>query len=443
MGLFGFNAEKKVAKGQEQLAKGLFYEAKVTFEEILVRDGIEGGIVAQSKDGWRRARKGLIEIQAAEAEQLTKAGDIRGAIDSWRAIVEMAGDDLDAGDAGKMLAEHGGETSFQAKILEGLDDVAPVARLPVEEEDGQEYSSDDPEEIFEVYLQTLPEQQAEEYRTLGVPFRDAYLLIQEGKSEQALDRLSEADEEIKRSPYFLLESAQAHMLIDQNEQALSELDALDPPAVVRRRAAEMRAVLLARLNRGEEAEAAALRVWEEGKDADAAVLYTEILLGHGRFDRALEIVKPFVHPALPQPEVDRLAARAYAGLGRIGEERNLLERAVESFFQGPIGGMRDAPSFPLWAARDLLELYAAEKEAPEKVRSLAQHLIRHDPASAAKYRETLGEYARSLEEGNDGGGEEGVDADGGEATERISNGGGSGAERPEEERDSGGAKGSR
>jgi tetratricopeptide (TPR) repeat protein len=377
----------------------------LTFEEILVREKVEQGILSQAKDGWRRARKGLIELQTAEGEHLLAGGDIRGAVDCWQAIIELAGDDLDAGKAGEMLARHGGETKLQAKILEGLDTVAPVANLPSEEEEDEEYFGDDPDEIFEVYLQTLPEKQAEAYRALGASFREAYLLVQEGKAKEALERFASVDDATRQSPYFHLESAQAHLLANQDEHALIELDGIDPPEEIRRRVAEMRAILLDRLGRGEEAEEEAQRVWAEGQDGDAAILYGEILLDRGKFDRVLEILKPFVHPSRPQPDVDRLVARAHAGVGQFEEMRGLLERAVESFFQGP-GSMRDAPSFPIWAARDLLDFYVAAKEPPERVRSLAQHLIRHDPPSSERYKDILTAYARSLdEEGVASGGE--------------------------------------
>ncbi len=382
----------------------------MTFEEIFLREKVEQGILGQAKDGWRRARKGLIELQTAEGEHLLAGGDIRGAVDCWQAILELAGDDLDAGTAGEMLARHGGGTKLEAKILEGLDTIAPAANLPAEGEGDEEYFGDDPDEIFEVYLQTLSEKQAEAYRALGASFREGYLLLQEGKAAEALDRFAAADDATRQSPYFHLESAQAHLLANQDEQALSELGGIDPPEEIRRRAAEMRAILLERQGRGEEAEEEAQRVWAEGQDGDAAILYGEILLDHGKFDRALETVKPFVHPSRPQPDIDRLAARAHAGLGQLGQMRNLLERAVESFFQGPIG-LRDAPTFPVWAARDLLDLYVAVKEPPEKIRSLAQHLIRHDPASTERYKDVLTAYARSLDEERSAGeGEEAAEA---------------------------------
>jgi tetratricopeptide (TPR) repeat protein len=397
LGLFGFNAEKKLAKGQEQLAKGHYYEARLTFEEILVHDNVEAGIIGQAKDGRRKVRLALIDLQKGEADQYLRAGEIPQALDCWRAIVDLAGDELDSTEAKAMLAKYGGEKGPHAKILEGLDAVAPVATLPAEDEGEEEYFGDDPEEIFEVYLQTLPDEQAEAYRALGGPFREGYLLIQQGNAAEALEHFASADGDALKSPYLHLESAQALLLSNQNERALQTIDSIEPPKEVRRRVAEMRAILLERLGRGEEAESEALRVWEEGKDADAALLYAEILLDHQQFDRALDVLKPFVHPSRPQAEIDRLAAKAYAGLGRIEDVRNLLERAVETFFQGPVG-IRDAPAFPLWAARDLLDLYTAVGEAPEKVRSLAQHLIRHDPDAGEVYRGALSAYVRKLEE---------------------------------------------
>jgi hypothetical protein len=336
----------------------------------------------------------MIDMQTEEAERHLRGGDIPAAIGCWQAVVELGGDDIDATAAREMLARHAGASTDHEKLLAGLDAIAPVEEIPQEEgEAGEEYYGDDPGEIFEVYLQTLPEKQAEAYRTLGEPFRDGFLLIQEGKAREALERFAAAGEAQEVQPYFRLERAQALLLDEQSVEALRDLDAMEIPEEVRRRVAEMRTILLERLGRHEDAEAEAARIWEQDKDADAAILYGELLVDHSRFDRALEIVKPFVHPGRPQPDVDRLAARAYAGTGKTREARDLLERAVESYFQGPVG-MRDAPQFPLWAVRELLALYVAQKEEPEKVRSLVQHLIRHDPASAESYKGILAEYAR-------------------------------------------------
>lgn len=399
MGLFGWNAEKKLAKGEEQLAKGLFYEARLTFEEIIVHEKVESSIASQAKGGWRKARAALIANQMSEAENLLRSGDTAQAADCWRAIIELAGNDLDCSEARDLLARHGGKPSLRSQVLEGLDSVAAEERLPAEEEEEQEeYAAEDPDQIFEVYLQTLPEGQAEAYRALGEAFRDGYLLIQEGRAQEALDRFAAAGDQEARSPYFQLEVAQALLLAERNEEAVAGLEAVEGAPEIRRRVAEMRAILHERLGRHDEAEAEAKIVWEDGKSIDGAIFYAELLVDHGRFEPALEILKPMVHPARPQAEIDRLAARAHAGLGQTGETRSLLERLVESFFQGPIG-MRDAPPFPLLAARDLVELYMAGGESMDRIRSLIQHLIRHDPEHAGTYKARLAAYAESLEAG--------------------------------------------
>ena len=62
----------------------------------------------------------------------------------------------------------------------------------------------------------------------------------------------------------------------------------------------------------------------------------------------------------------------------------------QGFFQRA-GAMQ--ARFPVRPARELLSLYTHAGEAPERVRSLVQHLIRHDPASAHIYKQALEKYA--------------------------------------------------
>ncbi len=363
----------------------------------------------------------MMSGQIDEARRLFAAGEKGQALECCRAAIDLAGDDLDAGEAKELLArietEQGKGTP---RILAGLDALPPVEEAPAEEIPQEEFFGDRPDEIFEVHLETLPPDVAEIYRGMGAEFRDGFLSIQEGRPKEAIDRFASAPESAAAHPVFRLEKAQALLLDGQNEAALAEIEWIALPEELARRRTEMRVILLERLDRKDEAEDEARRLWEGQQDVEAAVLYAELLIDHGHHPRAVEILKPHVHPARPQPDIDGLAARAYAGAGEIGEARNLLERAVESFFQGPVG-MRDAPRFPVWAARELLGLYTAVGEPPDNVRSLVQHLIRHDPSSADHYKEALARYAEERERaqahGKAGGegGKTAKDPEGGEA----------------------------
>lgn len=399
MGLFGFNAEKKLSKGREQLSKGFYYEARLTFEEVLLHDKVDEALRGQAKTGWREARSAMIAGQLEEAAQHLASGEKEEALGSWRAVIELAGNDLDAGDAPRMIELHGGG---EAKILEGLDEIVPETIQPSEEVEEEEFFGESPDEVFEVHLQTQDEAIAERYRSFGPAFRDGYLALQEGKATEALERFSAAAESVAVDPFFRLEKAQALMLARSDEEALGELSAIEFPAEcpgeVARKAEEMRAVLLARTGKNEEAIEAARRLFEAAADQDAALFLGELLTENERYEEALRVLKPYSQAGRPQQEIDVALARAHAGAGNTREALDLLEMSVEAYFQGPTSP-RGAARFPLVAARDLLSLYVIAGEESEKVRSLAQHLIRQDPESAETYKAQLVAYAKARGEG--------------------------------------------
>ena len=186
------------------------------------------------------------------------------------------------------------------------------------------------------------------------------------------------------------------MVARRHEEALEKMTGLDLPPDLERRAREMRIVLLQRLERGEEAVGEARALHEaDPSDAEAKLLYAEILLDNEQGQPALDLVLPMRGPQ-PIPEVDRLVVRGYGQTGRIDEARELLETTVEGFFQSP-GGLH--ARFPVWAARELLHLYIAVGEEPKRVRALVQHLIGHDPPGAERYKELLTRYAEEREKG--------------------------------------------
>jgi tetratricopeptide (TPR) repeat protein len=398
LGLFGFNAEKKLKKADDYLAREIYYEAKLAYEEIIMRDGVEASIIERAREGWRQARQALMEEQTAEAKRLVRAGEPDQAVESCRAALEQAGNDLDASEARELLEKLGQGGTAAEKLLQGLDEIpssGDAAPAPVDEEDAV---ASGPEALFEVLLQSLPAVQAEAYDSFGPEFRAGFLELQEGRAKEALAAFSRVPEEVGASPFFRLEKAQALMQDEQSEDALQLLEGLELPEEVERRRLEMNAVLFQRLQRGEEALQAALRLWEaHPEDPDVAVLYAEVLSDQNRPQEALDILMPF-HEEQSSPEIASLVARCYVATDRAQEARDLLEGTVEAFFQNP-AAMNGR--FPLWAARELLRFYVGVKEDPGRVRSLVQHLIRHDPASAESYKLALKRYADEM--GADGG----------------------------------------
>jgi hypothetical protein len=402
VGLFGFNPEKKLAKANEQLERGFFYEARLAYEEILGKDGIPDSIRVQAKEGWRKARMMLIAGQTEEARRLLSANDAEGAAESCRAAIEIAADDLDPGDAVRILVEiEGPPQTKKSALLQGLDEVAREGALePIRDLEDAEpeevVAGSEADELFEVYLNAMLETTAGRYRALGPAFRDAYLRLQDGAADAALQLFDRIPDSIRHDSICQIEKAQALLLAARNREALETLDGIEPPTELQRRCSEMRIILYDRLAMQDEAEREARQLWTaEPAEAETALLYAEILNARGKHDAALEVLAPVLKGRHSHPEADNLAAQAYRGLGRVDEARSILEGTVERYFQGGYA-TGDMQRFPVWAGRELLDLYVMTREDADKVRSLVQHLIRNDPANAEMYKNALASYAERM-----------------------------------------------
>ena len=277
MGLFGFNAEKKLKKANDCLAKGFYYDAKVAFEEIIARGDLQEPTVSQAREGWRRARQALMEEQIAEAKRYFEVGEAEQALGCCEAALEQAGNDLDASEAKELLERVKQGETRAAKLLRGLDEIKAAGGLAPESEDDIDAVAAGPEALFEVLLQSLPTDQAEAYHRFGPEFREGFLDLQEGRAKEALASFSRVGQEVEVNPYFRLEKSQALMQDEQWEEALHLLDDLELPEEVERRRLEMKVVVLQRLQRGDEAVQAARGLWEKSReDPDVAVLYAEV-----------------------------------------------------------------------------------------------------------------------------------------------------------------------
>lgn len=401
MGLFGgFNAEKKLAKASAHLQQGAFYEARTAFEEILGREGVDPAIRAQAKDGWGKARLGLIDGQREEVERYLQAGERDEALQCLQTIIEIAEDDIDVSEVRAKLETIDpslGPASSAERILSRLDDSVAQEELPPEEGEAVADFGQSPEDLFEVYLNAVPESVANLYRDQGVAFRDAYLTLQDGDITGALDGFAKLPPERAADPIVRLEWGQALLLDGKSEEALAMLLDLHLPDALEHRRRLMAAQLLEQVGREEEALDEAQKLYHDfPADTEAAALYADILILRERADEALKIVKALIEAGDPSPDLVNLAARAYIAAGKVEEGRDLLEQSLENFFQGP-GWRGQTPRFPLGAARELLGLYIALDEDPEIVRAMAQHLVTYDPDRADQYREALLRYAEARE----------------------------------------------
>jgi tetratricopeptide (TPR) repeat protein len=401
VGLFGgFNAEKKLDKAGAQLQQGAFYEARAIFEEILGRQEVDPAIREQAKNGWRKARRGLIDGQREEAELRLQAGERDEALECLRTIMEIAGDDIDVSEIRAKLERIDPTltpSNPTERILSHLDDSVAQDELPPEEGEAVAGFGQSPDDLFEVYLNAVPEPVADLYRAQGEAFRDVYLTLQDGDIEGALEGFAKLPSEQAADPIVRLEWGQALLLDGKHEEALGMLLDLPLPDALEHRRRLMAAQLLEQVGRKEEAFEGAQSLYRDfPADTEAAALYAEILILRERAEEALKIVKNLIEAGDPSPDLVNLAARAYIAAGKVEEGRDLLEQSLENFFQGP-GWRGQTPRFPLGAARELLGLYIALDEEPEIVRAMAQHLVTYDPDRADQYREALRRYAEERE----------------------------------------------
>jgi tetratricopeptide (TPR) repeat protein len=402
VGLFGgFHAEKKLAKGNEHLERGSFYEARSQFEEILAREGVDPTIRSQAKAGWRRARLGLIAGQQEEAERHIAAGEREAAADCLRTVLEIAQDDIEVPESRRRLEEidpSSVKRSAAERILAGIDEESRVEEIAPEEGDAVADFGQSPDDLFEVYMNAFSEEVAERYRAQGPLFRDAYLHLQDGDFEGAIANFEKLPATQAADPIVRLERSQALLFDGKMEEALALIEGLTLPAELEHRRATMAASLLDQVGRTDEAFAEAERLFESHPtDVEAASIYADLLTQRGRATEALAIVKGLIMSGDPSPELVNLAARAYVAAGKVEEGRDLLEQSLEIFFQGP-GWRGQAPRFPLGAARELFNLYIALGEEPELVRAMAQHLIAYDPDHADRYKDALRRYAEAREQ---------------------------------------------
>jgi thioredoxin-like negative regulator of GroEL len=401
VGLFGgFNAEKKLAKANEHLERGSFYEARSLFEEILGRENVDAMVRSQAKAGWRHARQGLIAGQQEEAERLIAAGDRETAADCLRTVLEIAGDDIEVPGSRARLEEIDPGSIRQSaadRIMSGIDEAARPEEIAPEEGEAVADFGQSPDDLFEVYMNAFSEEIATRYRAQGDAFRDAYLLLQQGNFEEAIAGFEKLPAPQANDSIVRLEMGQALLFAGKYDEALARIEGLSLPAELEYRRATMAASLLEQAGRIDEAYAEAERLYRDNpKDVEAASIYADLLIQKDQAAEALAIVKGLIMAGDPSPELVNLAARAYVAAGRVEEGRDLLEQSLENFFQGP-GWRGQAPRFPLGAARELFQLYIALNEEPEYVRAMAQHLITYDPDNAERYKEALRVYAEARE----------------------------------------------
>jgi tetratricopeptide (TPR) repeat protein len=426
-----FNAEKKLKAADEDLARGLYYDAMRAYKQILKKEKNNTMVLGQADAGLRKARQGLMELQTAEAKKFLDEGDGVQAAECCRNAIDLAGTDLRAKEAEKILAtllqgstEEEDVTSPDVSVrTEGIPEERVATSQEIEDADRETERQEErvasptgieKEDLFRLYLESLPEDRAEILANFGPEFRDGYVLTQQGKPEEALERYEEAPSLAARHPIFLFHKSQALYSCGRDKEALEILESLDLPEDLRRLRAELRTVLYWRLDEAEKSEAEARELHSmTPDDITTAHLYAQVLTSNGKHKEALDILIPWVDPVQVIPQIDRLVIQLCLELDLIDDAMDLLEKAVNRYFhdslsmpaEGQLGRVFGAgpgvspsvapepsESFPLWAARKLLDLYIEHDVGPDEVGKLVETLVMFDPESEVEYRDRLSRY---------------------------------------------------
>lgn len=395
MGLFGFNADKKLSRARKALAEGDFYEALKNFEEVEKRQDVEAGVRAEAASEGKRVRGLMVDQRVLEARTLLSAGELEAARDRLETARDLAGSDLprDAIEAGFAALER---TSVDAAAAHEAaqsplhNEDAP--RLPEEPEEGDLFGSDFETE-FALLLDTLPPGLANVFREQSLDFRKAYIALAKGAPRTALRYLDHLVWDPLPDPAVAVERARAELMTGAARQALERLEGLPDLSMVevRHDADVLKIEALRDLERyGEAVELAkALAPPEPGRDRGADSMLATTLLEAGRPDEALDRIEPWLRSAQPSDEVHVLAAHAMRLQGRGEEAIPQLEALIQGSIQASLGSGKE-PTFPVEPARALLELYLElGSPDPRKVRVLALHLLDFDPNRGEQYRQVL------------------------------------------------------
>ncbi|MBD3335338.1 MAG: hypothetical protein GF355_07455 [Candidatus Eisenbacteria bacterium] len=409
-----FNPQKKLKNADEALANGFHYDALKIYRSVLKRTGDDPTVAPRAEEGRRKARRGLMERQLEEARGLWDDGRYVEAIECAENAVDLADDDGDRRRAGELLEriKAAGNQALRARPDVPGGGTACAAPLVTDEAPADVGEED----LFQLYLDTLPEERAETYRSFGEVFSHAYVLTQQGRGSEALEHYDTLPDDVRRHPLVRLLEGQALGLAGRDAAALETLAMHGLPEDLEPVRLELKAAALWKLGRRDEAEAAAREmVAAAPEDVRAAHILAQFQAAAGKAEEALATLAPWIHPTEVIPEIDRLAIWLQLQTGRQDDAVAILERTVKRYFHHSLSrscGRQVNPSFglqadvfpapgsedaaadlPRWAARTLLDLYLSRDEPDEdKVRELVESLIMYDPAGEIEYRDKLERY---------------------------------------------------
>lgn len=393
MGLFGFNAEKKLAQAKKYVEEGKHYEALRAFEEVTERAS-QPELHAAALTGAREMRAAMIAARVAEADGFEASGDLEVAKDRLRTAIDLAEDDLPKDrleerlrglEAPRRPTQMGAAAQPPDLLPDPLEDPSRGA-VRSEPSDPAELFGEDPKEEFAFLMNTLPEDLAALFQEQGESFQLGYLALTRGAPRAALQKFDEMDWSSMPASPIALERARALLLARRGEEALALVDQIEDPGPAGR---WLRVEALRDLGRVDDAvTAAAELVNSQSKntsESDALLAWT--LIEAGRPEEAYDHLEGWLGRA-PDEEILVPAAQALSMLDRAAEAVRLLESLIHQRLEASLATGRE-PNFPVQAGRRLLALYLSLGRASSDYRALVMHLLDFDPERGEQYRGLL------------------------------------------------------
>jgi tetratricopeptide (TPR) repeat protein len=347
----------------------------------------------------------MIAARLAEADALYEAGDLKGAADRCQTALDLAGEDIDASRIREKIrqiespkrgvpASSRLEDAVPSDLLPDPDlerrggpDEREEARAAAPPVSDAELFGEDPEELFEIHMNTLDPQVAESFRAAGPDFRLGYLALAHGAAGRALELFDRMSWDPLPATELVLEKARALMLAKRSGEGLELLDRVPAETIPGR---WLRVELLRDLGRLDEAIEAGhelVRAFPQpNPPAESLLAWT--LLEAGRPEEAFDLLEGWLDASEPYEEVLVPAAQAASALGRSEQATALLENLIQYRIQMSLMRGRE-PDFPVEAGRRLLKLYVDSGKDVETVRTLVMHLLDFDRERGEAYREML------------------------------------------------------
>ena len=394
MGLFGFNAEKKLAQARKHAEQGKHYEALRAFEEVVER-ATQAELRDAALTGARETRAAMIEARIAEADGFEENGELEAAKDRLRTAIDLAQDDLPkerleermrALESPRRPTQPGPAAPPPDLLPDPADDPARAA-LRAEPTDAAELFGESPEDEFAFLLNTLPPDLAALFQEQEEAFRLGYLALTRGFPRAALRKFDEMDWSTMPQAPIALERARALLLARRTEEALELIDRLGEPGPAGR---WLRVEALRDLGRVDDAVQAAVDLVNSQEqntpESDALLAWT--LIEAGRPEEAYDHIEGWLEGRAPDEEILVPAAQALSMMDRAPEAMRLLENLIHQRLETSLATGRE-PNFPVQAGRRLLALYMAAGRSPNEYRALVMHLLDFDPERGEQYRSLL------------------------------------------------------